>query len=268
MIRHWPELSAPSQVSEAEHDLRCRACFPAAAPVAGAPARILWQRARMTEPSPRLRKETLDKDLDKLERVQQAAATVARGLVAPGIGLVFLALVALVAAIISAGEPRALIIILAAAIGGYMALNIGANDVANNVGPAVGSQALTMGGALVIAAIFESAGALIAGGDVVNTISRDIIDPASVASPRIFIWAMMAALSSSALWVNLATWIGAPVSTTHAVVGGVMGAGIATAGISAVNWPMMGAIAASWVISPVLGGVIAAAFLAFIKSAV
>src|SRR5690606_24001109 len=140
-----------------------------------------------------LRKETLDKDLDKLERVQQAAATVARGLVAPGIGLVFLALVALVAAIISAGEPRPLLIAVAAAIGGYMAMNIGANDVANNVGPAVGSQALTMGGALIIAAIFESAGALIAGGDVVQTISRDIVDPQAVASPGVFVRAMLAA---------------------------------------------------------------------------
>ena len=77
---------------------------------------------------------------------------------------------------------------------------------------------------------------------------------------------MFAALLSAALWVNLATWIGAPVSTTHSVVGGVMGAGIAAAGMAAVNWPKMSQIAASWVISPVLGGLIAALFLWFIKS--
>src|SRR5699024_1801414 len=82
----------------------------------------------------------------------------------------------------------------------------------------------------------------------------------------VFIWAMMAALISSALWVNLATWIGAPVSTTHAVVGGVVGAGAAAAGIAAVNWTMIGTIAASWVISPILGGGIAAALLAFINA--
>ncbi len=76
---------------------------------------------------------------------------------------------------------------------------------------------------------------------------------------------MMAALVASAVWVNLATCIGAPVSTTHAVVGGVVGAGIAAAGFGVVNWPVMGAIVASWVASPLLGGVIAAAFLAFIK---
>ena len=106
-----------------------------------------------------------------------------------------------------------------------MAVNIGANDVANNMGPAVGANALTMGGAIVIAALCESAGALLAGGDVVSTISKGIIDPDSVASSDVFIWAMMSALISFALWVNLATWIGAPVSTTHSVVGGVMGLG-------------------------------------------
>lgn len=77
---------------------------------------------------------------------------------------------------------------------------------------------------------------------------------------------MMAALLASALWVNLATWIGAPVSTTHAVVGGVVGAGIVAAGFGAVNWSQMAAIAASWVISPVLGAIIAAGFLWLIKS--
>ncbi|MCZ4324679.1 inorganic phosphate transporter, partial [Pseudomonas anguilliseptica] len=91
---------------------------------------------------------------------------------------------------------------------------------------------LSMGGAIIIAAIFESAGALLAGGDVVSTISKGIIDPAGVADTRTFIWAMMAALISAALWVNLATKIGAPVSTTHSVVGGVMGAGIAAAGLA------------------------------------
>jgi PiT family inorganic phosphate transporter len=123
-----------------------------------------------------------------------------------------------------------------------------------------------MAGAIAIAAIFESAGALIAGGDVVSTIAKGIIAPTSMQSVDEFIWAMMAALLSAALWVNLATWIGAPVSTTHSIVGGVMGAGIAAAGFSAVNWITMSKIAASWVISPVLGGLIAALFLWLIKS--
>jgi len=219
----------------------------------------------MTENSPQAKKPTLDKDLDKITYVEEAMGSVARGLVAPGLALLFIILVVVIATAFVAGETGAWIIVAAAAIGGYMALNIGANDVANNVGPAVGSKAMTMGTALIIAAVFESAGALIAGGDVVGTISKGIIDVNAVSDHNVFIAAMMAALVSSALWVNLATWVGAPVSTTHSIVGGVMGAGIAAAGFSAVNWPTMGAIAASWVISPVLGGIIAALFLFFIK---
>ncbi len=210
--------------------------------------------------------ETLDRDLRRIGRIEAATQYVGRPLVGSGIAFAFVAVAVLVAAWAFGNTEGAVFVIVAAGFGAYMAINIGANDVANNMGPAVGANVLTMGGAIAIAAIFESAGALLAGGDVVSTISKGIIDPSSVADSRIFIWAMMAALISAALWVNLATWVGAPVSTTHSVVGGVMGAGIAAAGFAAVNWPNMGAIAASWVISPVLGGVISALFLAFIKS--
>jgi len=209
---------------------------------------------------------TLDTDLNRISQIEKATTYVSRPLVAPGIALAFIVLAGIGAMVFLGQRPVDLVVVLAAVFGAYMALNIGANDVANNMGPAVGANALTMGGAIVIAALAESAGALLAGGDVVSTISKGIIDPSGMASAKIFIWAMMAALISSALWVNLATWVGAPVSTTHSVVGGVMGAGIAAAGFAAVNWPTMGKIAASWVISPVLGGVIAAACLAFIKA--
>ncbi|RUS58978.1 inorganic phosphate transporter [Pseudorhodobacter sp. E13] len=210
--------------------------------------------------------KTLDKDLNRISHLEQATQYVARPLVAPGLGLAFIVIVAVAAAIFSGGSPDRLIVISAAVFGAYMALNIGANDVANNMGPAVGANALTMGGAIAIAAVCETAGALIAGGDVVSTISGGIVAPESLADRATFIWAMMAALMSAALWINLATWLGAPVSTTHSVVGGVMGAGIAAAGLAAVNWPTMGQIAASWVISPVLGGAVAALFLALIKA--
>lgn len=215
----------------------------------------------MTTPT----KPTLDKDLDKIVHVEAATRTTAKTVVSHSATVLFLGASALLASI-SAGLPNDnALIILAAVLGGYMALNIGANDVANNVGPAVGSRAMTMVVALVIAAIFESAGALIAGGDVVSTISKGIIDPSMVADPDTFIHAMMAALVASAVWVNLATVLGAPVSTTHAVVGGVMGAGVAAVGFQLVNWLTLGQIAASWVISPLLGGIIAALFLAFLK---
>ena len=210
--------------------------------------------------------KTLDSDLNRISRVEQAATYVARPMVGLGIALAFIVVAALAATLFFGQAPSNYVVVAAAAFGAYMAVNIGANDVANNMGPAVGAKALSMGGAIVIAAICESAGALLAGGDVVSTISKGIIDPASVDDAQIFIWAMMAALVSSALWVNLATWVGAPVSTTHSVVGGVMGAGIAAAGLSAVNWSSMSMIAASWIISPVMGGAVAALFLALIKS--
>ncbi len=159
------------------------------------------------------------------------------------------------------GSP---ILVTAAAFGAYMALNIGANDVANNVGPAVGSKALTLGGAILIAAIFESAGALLAGGEVVSTIKKGIIDPADF-DPNTFIWLMMAALLSAAIWLNIATAFNAPVSTTHSIVGGVLGAGIAAGGFDIANWSAFGLIASSWIISPLFGGITAASFLYLIK---
>ena len=167
------------------------------------------------------------------------------------------------------GISNNMFLAVAALIGAYMAMNIGANDVANNVGPAVGSKAMTMTMAIIIAAVFEAGGALIAGGEVVKTIKKGIIDISAFggnADP--FIWAMMAALLAAALWLNFATMMKAPVSTTHSIVGGVMGAGIAAAGFSIVSWSTMAKIAASWVISPVLGGLIAAAFLYSIKKSI
>lgn len=218
----------------------------------------------MTEPND-YQWKTLDRDLKRVAKLETGTMYVSRPLIGVGISLAFIAVAALVAVMMTGSEPGSLIIVISAAFGAYMALNIGANDVANNMGPAVGANALSMAGAIAIAAVCESAGALLAGGDVVSTISKGIIAPESVADVNTFTFAMMSALLAAAIWVNLATWIGAPVSTTHSVVGGVMGAGIAAAGLGAVDWATMGTIAASWVISPALGGLIAAGFLAFIK---
>jgi len=186
-----------------------------------------------------------------------------------GFALFFMIAVLTFSFLSNGGIPNNMFLAIAALIGAYMAMNIGANDVANNVGPAVGSKALTLTTAIVIAAVFEAGGALIAGGEVVKTIKKGIIDISAFggnADP--FIWAMMAALLAAALWLNFATAMKAPVSTTHSIVGGVMGAGIAAAGFSIVSWSTMGKIAASWVISPILGGVIAAVFLYAIKKTI
>ena len=160
------------------------------------------------------------------------------------------------------------LLVAAAVIGAYMAMNIGANDVANNVGPAVGSFALTLTGAIIVAAIFEAAGAIIAGGEVVKTVKNGIIDPSDVADPQTFVWVMMGALTGAAIWLNAATWMGAPVSTTHSIVGGVAGAAIAAAGWEVVNWDAISRIVMSWVVSPVVGGLVAALFLFVLKKTI
>ncbi|MBS0125378.1 inorganic phosphate transporter [Thetidibacter halocola] len=182
-----------------------------------------------------------------------------------GTALIFIVGIMLFTIVRTDGGIDGTLLVVAAMIGGYMAMNIGANDVANNVGPAVGSHAISLTGAILIAAFFEAGGALIAGGDVVGTIKSGIIDPDLVADRDTFIWLMIAALLAAAVWLNFATAIGAPVSTTHSIVGGVLGAGIAAAGWNIANWSVVGQIAASWVISPVMGGLIAAGFLYFIK---
>lgn len=201
-------------------------------------------------------------ELTNINDIERATLKARREMLRFGLALLFIIGVMFYAWARGGGS---FLLIMATVIGGYMAINIGANDVANNVGPAVGSRALTMTGALIIAAVCEAAGALIAGGDVVQTIRGGIISQDSVANADVFVWLMMAALLAGAIWLNIATAIGAPVSTTHSIVGGVLGAGIAAGGWSVANWGTMGYIAASWVISPVLGGIIAAAFLFLIK---
>ena len=208
-------------------------------------------------------------ELKNIQKIEDATRFGRREMFRIGSALIFIAVVMLYASTIHVlDRPFSIELVVAAMIGGYMAMNIGANDVANNVGPAVGSKALTLAGAIIIAGIFEAAGALIAGGDVVSTIKKGIIDPALIPSGDVFVWLMMAALLAGALWLNMATAIGAPVSTTHSIVGGVLGAGIAAGGWEIANWATMAKIAASWIISPVLGGIIAALFLYWIKHSI
>lgn len=204
-------------------------------------------------------------DLNNINQIQKAGTLTQKDLVRLGMAVVFIIMVILYVGNTTHQIIGHNLLIVAAVIGGYMALNIGANDVANNVGPAVGSQALTMTGAIMIAAIFEASGAMIAGGEVVSTIKDGIINPELIKNTDSFIWLMMAALLAAAIWLNIATSLNAPVSTTHSIVGGVMGAGIAAGGTQIVDWPVLGQIILSWIISPVLGGFFAALFLFLIK---
>ncbi|MET0012389.1 MAG: inorganic phosphate transporter [Sedimenticola sp.] len=149
-------------------------------------------------------------------------------------------------------------IVMAVIFGLYMSWGIGANDVANAMGTPVGSGAITVKQAIIIAAIFEFAGAFIAGGSVTKTIRKGIIDPSSIAgSPELLVYGMLAALLAAAIWLMVASTRGWPVSTTHSIIGAIVGFAMVGIGMDAVNWGKIGSIVASWIVSPVIGGVIA-----------
>ena len=146
---------------------------------------------------------------------------------------------------------------IAVLFGLYMTWGIGANDVANVMGTSVGSGAITVRTAIIIAAIFEFAGAALAGGHVTETIRKGIIDPAPITNnPEILLFGMLAALLSAAIWLMIASTRGWPVSTTHSIVGAVVGFAVAAIGLEAVNWGKISQIVASWLVSPLLGGAI------------
>ncbi|HCL57922.1 MAG TPA: phosphate permease [Spirochaetia bacterium] len=136
----------------------------------------------------------------------------------------------------------------------YMAWNIGANDVSNAMGTSVGSKAISFKKAIMIAAVFEFLGAVLVGNHVTDTIRSKIVDFTGIENQTL-IMGMLAALAGSAVWINIATFLGLPVSTTHAIIGGVLGFGIVWNGIGAVKWGTVGYIALSWLISPILGGI-------------
>ena len=152
-------------------------------------------------------------------------------------------------------EHATLLLILAAVFGLFMAWGIGANDVANAMATSVGSKALTIKSAIIIAAIFEFLGAYLAGGEVTSTIRKGMIDSAMFThSPELLVYGMLSALLAAGVWLLLATRSGLPISTTHSIVGAIVGFAAVTMGIDAVQWGKVGSIAMSWVVSPVLAG--------------
>lgn len=225
----------------------------------------LQRKARDTKAR---RKDTLDKDLEKITYVEYASQNVSRGIVVPSLVFLLLIVITLLFVVSLLGHSALVIPIIACLVAAYMAMNIGANDVANNIGAAVGARAFSLGLGLAIAAVCEIAGALIAGDRVVDTIANGILRPAYFSHPDYLLWSMMAALLAAAIWINIATWMSAPISTTHSIVGSVMGAGLAAAGLSAVNWTMLIGITVSWLMSPLLGALIAIAVLAFIQTTI
>ncbi len=148
----------------------------------------------------------------------------------------------------------------------YLAWNLGANDVANSMGTAVGSKALTLRQALAIAGILEFAGALLLGQEVSATLATQIINPAHFTpSPQEFISGMIAVVIACGVWLNIATMFGLPVSSSHAVVGAIAGFAWVASGINGVAWQAIGLISLTWVITPIVSGAIAAALYGLIK---
>ena len=169
-------------------------------------------------------------------------------------------------------EANKVILITTIAFGVFMAFNIGGNDVANSFGTSVGAGTLTMRQALVVAAIFEVSGAVLAGGEVTETVKSGIVDLESIHLDAMhFAFIMMAALLGAAVWLLIATKLGLPVSTTHSIIGGIVGASLTLGfflhigGLEMVQWGEIGRIAVSWVLSPVLGGITAFILFGAIK---
>ncbi|MDX9820031.1 MAG: inorganic phosphate transporter [Desulfococcus multivorans] len=148
------------------------------------------------------------------------------------------------------------ILILGFIIGFYMAWNIGANDVANSMASAVGAKAITLRQAIVIAGVLNIVGAVFIGSHVTNTIRKGIISPEIMGDPHMALIGALSALLAAAMWVSFATWKSLPVSTTHSIVGAMVGFGLIAGGAQAVNWLKLGGVVLSWIISPVFSLVI------------
>jgi len=155
---------------------------------------------------------------------------------------------------------------LAMVFGLYMTWGVGANDLANAMGTSVGAGALTVKQAIIIAIIFEFGGAVLAGGHVTKTIRKGIINPEPIVNqPEILVFGMLAALLAAAIWLMIASTKGWPVSTTHSIIGAVVGFAIVGIGVDSVNWAKVGKVVASWVISPVIGGTISFGLMVSIR---
>ena len=167
------------------------------------------------------------------------------------------------------GDLATTILIVTGVIGLYMAWNIGANDVANAMGTSVGSRARTLKKAVILAGIIEFAGAFLVGSHVTDTVRKGIIDPNLFAqTPELLMFGMMGALLAAAVWLQIATFYGLPVSTTHSIVGAIVGFAVVSTGMAGVDWGVVSKIVSSWIVSPLLGGIISFLIFNLIKKSI
>ncbi|MBB1498748.1 inorganic phosphate transporter [Paracoccus sp. MC1862] len=208
----------------------------------------------------------LDKDLDRVANAESAGLHSTRAVFRLGLALTFAAVVAIVGTL--AGAALSGMLVAGMLVATFLALSIGANDVANALGPPVGAGAISMSAGLILVALAEIAGAMLAGGRVTETLTTGILpadlmhqgtEPATV---------MLAAMLAAAIWITLATWAGAPVSTTHAIVGGISGAGLVVFGPGALQWRGLAGIATAWIAAPIVAALAGAALLAVLRRAI
>lgn len=210
----------------------------------------------------------LDKDLGRISNGERAMAQSGRPVLRLGLAMLFIGATAVLGAQLFHDRTEIAMLVAGFAVAAYLALSLGANDVSNALGPAVGAGAIGLVKGLILVAIMEILGATLAGEAVTLTLFDGIVNLDQASSATAAGWMMMIALLSAGTWVGFATWIDAPVSTTHSIVGAILGAGAALMGVEAVNWNVLVMITAGWVLSPLVGGAIAAGSLAVLQTLV
>ncbi|AGT07549.1 inorganic phosphate transporter [Paracoccus aminophilus] len=210
----------------------------------------------------------LDKDLGRVTYAEHASLVSVRPVIRLGAAALFIAVAAVITFGVFGNHPSLGLIVAGVAVAAYLALSIGANDVANSLGPAVGAGAIGMTSGLLLVGLMQILGAVLAGAPVTDRLADGIILPALGPDGNASAHIMLAALLAAATWISLATWANAPVSTTHSIVGAIMGAGITVYGWQSVHWSGMAMIAAGWIISPVVSGVLAALLLALFRAVI
>ncbi|MDB6181127.1 inorganic phosphate transporter [Paracoccus fistulariae] len=208
---------------------------------------------------------TLDKDLGRITHTEVAQAHAFRPV--RWLGLAVLAVVVLLILVIplTGHEMRYTALGAGLVVAAWLGISIGSNDVANSLGPAVGAGAIGMLPGLLLVGAAQIAGASLAGGVVTERLASGIFDPALLASGVRAQFVMLSALLAAAVWITMATGIGLPVSTSHSIVGGIAGAGLAALGAGAIHWDTLSLIAVTWVITPFVSGALAGAILIFLR---
>lgn len=216
----------------------------------------------MTPPDRRY--HVLDKDLGRITIAESAQFHVLRPVLRLGAGIVLAVALILLALGITGQQPGVVVVGAGFIVAGWLGLSIGANDIANSLGPAVGAGAIAIGPGLVLVALAEIAGAVLAGGAVAHRLAGGIVDTSVLGGAGGQI-VMLAALIAAAGWITVATGANLPVSTSHSVVGAIAGAGLAAAGSQAVSWGGIAAMALAWIVTPLAAAVLAGTLLALLR---